>query len=180
MDPVDETDATLIRRSLTAPEAFGGIYDRHRGAIMAFMLRRVSSDLSSDVEDLIADVFVTAFRNRRRYDLNRPNSLPWLYGIARNVLRNQYRWWERQKRRSATTPVDPEVADVAERAVERADAQALLATLGPSLDGLQEHERHALELLADGHSYREIAERVGCEIGTVKSRISRARAKLER
>ena len=177
MDTGFDTDAALIERSFSTPEEFGGIYQRHGGAIAAFVLRRVDGGRSR-AEDIVADVFVAAFRSRRKYDLGRPSCLPWLYGIARNVLRNEYRWWQRQKRLAISLPLEPDAADIADGPIGRVDARALLDTLHPKIRSLSEPEKLSLELLADGHSYREIAERLGCEVGTVKSRISRTRAKI--
>ena len=90
------TDADLIARSFTAPEHFAEIYRRHRVAITTHATSRVKRQR---IKDVVADVFVTALKNRRTYDLGEANCLPWLYGIARNVIRHEHRWWRSEERR---------------------------------------------------------------------------------
>ena len=169
------TDADLITRSFTAPELFAEIYRRHRVAITTYATGRVKRHR---IEDVVADVFVAAFKNRRNCDLSASNCLPWLHGIARNVIRNEHRWWQRHKPNKIPLDVAHGVADLADEVVDRVDAEALLARIAPALGALREEEKVSLELLAEGYSYREIAARLDCEVGTVKSRISRARAKI--
>ncbi len=169
------TDADLISRSFSAPELFTEIYRRHRDAITAYATGRVKGHR---IEDVVADVFVAAFRSRHNYDLGEANCLPWLYGIARNVLRNEYRWWQRHKPSKVPIDVADGIADFADEVVDRVDAEALLAHISPIIVDLRDEERVSLELLADGLSYSEIAAELGCEVGTVKSRISRASAKI--
>ena len=169
------TDADLIARSLTAPEHFAEIYRRHSVAITAYATGRAKGHR---VEDVVADVFVAAFRNRRYCDLSASSCLPWLYGIARNVIRNEHRWWQRHQADEIPLDISHEVADFADQVVDRVDAEVLLARISPTVVDLRDEERVSLELLADGHTYAEIAARLGCEVGTVKSRISRARTKI--
>ncbi len=170
-----ESDADLIGRSLTTPEVFGEIYRRHGAAITAYATGRIHRH---QMEDVVADVFVTAFQKRHKYDLEQPNCLPWLYGITRNVIRNEYRWWQRHK--LDKIPLNPEhgVDDIADSVVERIDAEALLACIAPTIHSLRSEERISLELVAEGRNYSEIAASLDCEVGTVKSRVSRARAKI--
>jgi len=173
--PDPRTDSDIVSQSLSTPEEFGEIYKRHGEAIAKYAEARVNMDRR---EDVVAEVFVTAFRRRYEYDLQQPNCLPWLYGIARNVVRNEYRWWQRHK--FDKLPVEAELIadDIAVGVAERLDAQRLLALIAPSFDLLRSEERISLELAAEGHSYSEIAAHLDCEVGTVKSRISRARAKI--
>ncbi len=170
-----ESDSEIIGRSLTKPEAFGEIYERHGMAIAAYVMRRVDPHR---VEDVVAEVFVAAFRRRRRYDLGEPNCLPWLYGIARNVVRNERRWWRRHRIERLRLPVESVVEDIADAVIERADAEALLARISPTLASLRDEERVPLQMLAEGFTYSEIAAYLDCRVGTVKSRVSRARAKI--
>jgi len=177
MEPRSDSrsDADLIGRSLKTPELFGEIYARHGDAIAEYAIGRINRDRS---EDVVAEVFVTAFRKRHKYDLRQPDCLPWLYGIARNVVRNEYRWWQRHKLDKLPMDAGHVVEDIADRVVERLDAQRLLALIAPTIDSLRSEERISLELAAEGRSYSEIAARLDCEVGTVKSRISRARVKI--
>ncbi len=74
------------------PEAFGAVFDRHYAAVHAFAQRRVGSELA---EEVAAETFTRAFAARRRYD-GRLDPLPWLLGIATNLMR---RHWRSERRR---------------------------------------------------------------------------------
>ena len=76
-------DAQLIESSLSDGSAFTGIYDRHASVLLAYLTRRVGP---SNGESLLGDVFRAAFTARSRYDLDRPDARPWLYGIASNLV----------------------------------------------------------------------------------------------
>ncbi|GAA4970200.1 RNA polymerase sigma factor [Actinoplanes utahensis] len=103
--PVDtEPDLLLILRSAADPETFGRIFDRHADAIHRYLTRRVGRALA---DDLTAETFLIAFRSRHRYDDDQPDALPWLYGIAANLLRGHQRTEVRQYRALARTGVDP-------------------------------------------------------------------------
>ncbi|MBE2319202.1 hypothetical protein DVA67_024715 [Solirubrobacter sp. CPCC 204708] len=101
------TDAELIARSLTAPGAFEGVFERHFGVVFRYLRRRCGDA----AEDLAAETFTRAFAGRAGYGLARADAPPWLFGIATNVLRAH--------RRDVTVP------GLAERAVE-IDADARL------------------------------------------------------
>jgi DNA-directed RNA polymerase specialized sigma24 family protein len=80
---VFQTDAAVIEQSWHEPEIFAQLYDRHAGPIHRYVSRRLGEALA---DDLVADTFLTAFQVRRRYDLDRPDARPWLYGIAANMI----------------------------------------------------------------------------------------------
>ena len=82
------TDADVIRRSLADRAAFALLFDRHYPALHRFVSARVGAGLA---DDLASEVFLTAFRRRTRYDLERADARPWLYGIAINVIRGHRR-----------------------------------------------------------------------------------------
>ena len=133
MAPGSRTDAEVIAASLASPRAFEAIFDRHFQAISRYLRRRLSYPVA---DELAAEVFTTAFRGRRSYDLERADALPWLYGIAANVLRRHSRE-ERQEllaypRRAAESGAGDEPLDELLRHVlEPALAQAL-AELEPA------------------------------------------------
>src|SRR4051794_4226305 len=83
MNPV-QSDAELIAASLVVPERFGQIFDRHFRAIHAFATRRLGS---AQADDVAAEVFARAFKGRRKFEPEGESALPWLYGIASNVIR---------------------------------------------------------------------------------------------
>jgi DNA-directed RNA polymerase specialized sigma24 family protein len=83
-----QSDAEVLSSSIEDPEAFLPIFDRHFDRIAGYIARRTSV---SWVEELVSEVFVRAFANRRQFDRSRADVLPWLYGIATNVLRENRR-----------------------------------------------------------------------------------------
>src|SRR4051794_8951625 len=89
------TDSTLISNSRSRPEQFAGIFDRHAATISRYLARRVGHAVA---DDLTAETFLVAFRQRDRYDAEQPDARPWLYGIASNLLRRSKRDEVRQLR----------------------------------------------------------------------------------
>src|SRR5829696_1131799 len=79
----DRTDADLIAASLPSGELFAAVFDRHAGTVHRYLARRAGV---AAADDLLAQTFLVAFESRSRYDPARPDALPWLYGIATNVL----------------------------------------------------------------------------------------------
>jgi RNA polymerase sigma factor (sigma-70 family) len=160
------TDAEAIAASLSDPRAFVDVFDRHFDAIHRYLCRRVWSHIA---DELASETFTQAFEHRGRFDRDRPDARPWLYGIAHNLLRHHYRSEERALRayaRSAevdgTAPPDTPGADVAE----------LLAELSPG-------ERDVLLLVAWAElEYADVAEALGIPVGTVRSRLNRARGRI--
>jgi len=165
-DNADRTDADTIERSLREPAAFGEVFERHFGSVHAYAQRRAGPELADDVA---AETFVQAFARRRRYDLARSDALPWLLGIATNVLHRHWRT-ERRRLRAYERSLDP-AGDP-----EPAAAAGLLAVVAK----LPRRDRDALLLYAWADlSYEEIAIAIGCPVGTVRSRIARARRVLQ-
>jgi RNA polymerase sigma factor (sigma-70 family) len=159
------SDADAIRASRSDPEAFVEVFDRHFNTIHGYLRRRVGSSLA---DDLAASTFTEAFASRRRYDGDRPDALPWLYGIASNLLRRHYRAEERQLRAFARTGIDP-LRSEAEPDFRGAEVAAALAALSAE-------DRETLLLFAWTElSYAEIATALGVPVGTVRSRLNRAR-----
>jgi RNA polymerase sigma-70 factor (ECF subfamily) len=168
------TDAELIERSRTEAEEFARLYDRHALAIHRYVARRLGTDLA---DDLMAETFLRAFRQRHRYDPVHRDARPWLYGIATNLVsrhrRSELRFW----RAIARTGVDPVVESPADRVVDRVTASH--TGLAAALAGLNGGQRDVLLLTAAGGlSPAEIATALGVAPGTVHSRLSRARKKM--
>src|SRR5688500_5479093 len=129
------SDAELIRRSQHEPEAFGVVFDRHVGAVHAFVQRRVGRDLA---EEVTAETFARGFETRGRYQPQYELALPWLLGIASNLMRRHWRTERRrldayaraagQERRDTAPPeVDGEVLRAVARLPRRQREVLLLA-----------------------------------------------------
>lgn len=172
------TDSEIIRRSLTYPSAFGELFERHSEAVGAYGRGRVGPSLA---DDLVSETFIVAFRKRHRFDESRPSARPWLFGIATRFVRAQHRaearqwaaWASYASEHQAGPPASTDHAD------ERLAAAFKLQELAPAIAALPARERDPLLLLALGDlDYRGIAEALNIPVGTVRSRIHRARRRL--
>lgn len=174
MDP-RPTDASLISASAHRPEEFAAIFDRHFDRVHGYLQRRIGRDLA---EELSAETFLVAFDHRERYDPSRPESLPWLLGIATNLLRHHHRREARELRAYARSATDP-IFDALEGVEQRIDASGERRRLVEGLAELSGAERDALLLAAWAElSYTEIAAALEVPLGTVRSRLSRARRRI--
>ena len=168
-------DAEVIGRSLDEPEAFGVIYDRHAAALLRFLGRRVGAGVG---EGLVGELFRIAFEQRKTFDVSRASALPWLYGIGSNLLLKHRRGEARRLRASARMAAAHDAAD--KRAGAAAlDARLLFPRVADAIEALPDEERSALLLFAwEDLSYQSVAEALELPIGTVRSRLNRARAHL--
>ncbi len=172
----DRTDAQVVAASLHDPAQFGTVYDRHAGDIHRYLLRRLGADVA---EDITADTFVTAFRARARFDPAQPGARPWLYGIASNLAAKHRRSEVRGLRALARTGVDPVAHSWVDQADQRVDAQGLGRELAAALADLTAGDRDVLLLVAWADlTYAEVAEALDLPVGTVRSRLHRARGKV--
>lgn len=163
------TDAELLARSATDPSEFAGLYERHGLAVRLYVRRRVGSQ---NADDLAAEVFARAFDARERFRAEHDSALPWLLGIATHVVADHRRT---EKRRLAALQ---RLTGHREQAIEHQDALPS-AELVRELRRLAAPDRDALLLVVWGElSYEEAATALGVPIGTVSSRITRARRHL--
>jgi len=169
------SDAEVIGRSLAEPETFGVIYDRHAATLLRFLGRRVGTKVA---EGLLGELFRIAFERRKTFDASRGSALPWLYGIGSNVLLKHRRSEARRLRANARMAADSERAD--RRAGAAAlDARVLFPRVADAIEALPDDERETLLLFAwEELSYQSVAEALEVPIGTVRSRLNRARARL--
>jgi RNA polymerase sigma factor (sigma-70 family) len=174
---VPESDAAVIGASLDQPARFGEVFDRHATVVFRFLVRRVGIEAA---ESLLGDVFRIAFEKRTAYDRERPSARPWLYGIATNLIAHHRRSEARRIHATARVLTRQRTADdPAEDIASRLDAVELLPRVADALALLPDGERDALLLYAwEELSYDEIAAALDVPIGTVRSRISRARQSL--
>ena len=171
----EASDGDIVAGSLAEPARFGILFDRYYAAIYAYLRRRVGAD---EAEDLAAETFVRAFRTRGRFDVARPSARPWLFGIATNLLLHHWRRERRRLQAYARTGIDP-VVSPADEIDERVDATAAGPVLARALASLSVGERDVLLLHAWAElSDAEIAEALGTALGTVHSRLSRARHRI--
>jgi RNA polymerase sigma-70 factor (ECF subfamily) len=173
MDEPTLSDAAAFERSVAQPQVFTVIFDRYYRPVYGYLSRRAGRTIA---DDLAAETFIRAFERRAAYDSAAERALPWLLGIALNLLAHHRRSEARQFRALADSS-----RLGAARSVEPGDAgdpettQRLLA----GLEQLDDYDREALLLYAWGElKYREIAEVLGIPVGTVRSRLNRARRKL--
>ncbi|MBO3751306.1 RNA polymerase sigma factor [Streptosporangiaceae bacterium NEAU-GS5] len=169
-------DAELIQASLSRPEIFAHVFDRHADAIHDYAARRLGDQQADDVT---ADTFLVAFRKRHRYDLARDDARPWLYGIAANLIAGHRRSEVRRLKAMARAP--RELEHTGDLAFEQASSAAMRPAIAAALARLSAAERDLLLLVAWADlSYEEAARALGVPVGTVRSRLHRVRAKLRR
>jgi RNA polymerase sigma factor (sigma-70 family) len=173
----DEPDAAVIAASLAVPARFGAIFDRHATVLHRYLVRRLGPD---EGESLVGEVFRVAFEKRHTYDLTRASARPWLYGIATNMVAKHRRREARRLRataRLAGRQLAPD--DLADRVSGALDATDLWHRVAEAVTALPEPERDALLLhVWEGLAYEDIAAAQGVPVGTVRSRLHRARRRL--
>ncbi|GAB3148487.1 RNA polymerase sigma factor [Microbispora hainanensis] len=173
VEPDRADDAALIRRSEREPEVFADLFDRHAPALRRYVARRLGPSLADDV---VSDAFLAAFRRRHRYDPSQPDARPWLYGIAARLIKRHRRVELRFYRALVRTGVDEITEPYADRVDARVSAQQ--AGLARALAELSPGDREVLLLVAWADmSYEDVAHALDIPIGTVRSRLHRARAK---
>jgi RNA polymerase sigma factor (sigma-70 family) len=169
-------DAALIEQSWHEPEAFAELYDRHVRQIHRYVTRRLGD---SAADDVVGETFLAAFRRRRRYDLGRADARPWLYGIAANLIGKHRRAEIRMLRALARTGADPVAESYADGVDARVSAAAAKRDLAAGLASLAAGDREVLLLIAWADlTYDEVAVALGIPVGTVRSRLHRARRKV--
>jgi RNA polymerase sigma factor (sigma-70 family) len=171
-------DSVLWSRACTGDsEAFGMLFERHARTIYNFCFRRVGNWATA--EDLVSIVFLQAWR-RLDKPLPKGKELPWLFGIATNVVRNRRRAERRHaaalKRVPQPSP-DPSFADDSD---QRVDDEELMGRALGLVARLPQREQEVFALCAWSElSYEDAAIALRIPVGTVRSRLSRARARLQ-
>ncbi|GAA1651061.1 RNA polymerase sigma factor [Microbacterium flavum] len=172
------TDNEVIERSSAEPGAFALLYDRHAPAIYRYAARRIGSD---GAEDIMSETFLVAFERRSAYDLAVVDARPWLLGIATRLMRKHVRVEARAWKGMVADLAAQISPDVIEQASARVDATRQTGRLASALRSLSTSDRDTLLLYAWGDlDYAGIAEALDVPIGTVRSRLNRARRLLRR
>ncbi|MEU5528013.1 RNA polymerase sigma factor [Micromonospora chersina] len=163
------------------PDAFRDLFDDHARSVYNHGFR-LTGDWSV-AEEVVSLTFLEAWRLRDRVDAGaEAGSLrSWLLGIATNVARNVRRAARRHAAAMSRLPRPEVVPDFAEEVAARIRDRQRLALVRTALPALRQPEREVLALCVwSGLDYAEAAAALGVPVGTVRSRLSRARTKLHR
>src|SRR5438046_1604113 len=172
------SDVDLWRRAAGGErDAFGELFNRHVKAVSTFCFRRTANWALA--EDMTSAVFLQAWRRRSEVRMSNDSVLPWLYGVATNLLRNIAR--SDHRRDAAVSRVAPAAVgpDFADDLAERLDDQRRMRETLATVELLSRPEQDVLALCVwQGLSYEQAAVALGVPVGTVRSRLSRARDHL--
>ncbi|MGS2615879.1 RNA polymerase sigma factor [Micromonospora sp. LZ34] len=177
-----QTDVEIISRMHVDPELFAIIFDRYYPAIHGYATRRLGRDLADDVA---AETFLVAFHNWQRYDTTHHSARPWLFGIASNLIaghqRTEARRYRALARADQVTTADTDSVDgPADRVAVRLDAQAVRGRLAAALEEIAPADREVVLLIAWADlTCEEVARALEIPAGTVRSRLHRARKRLQ-
>ncbi|HSS19219.1 MAG TPA: sigma-70 family RNA polymerase sigma factor [Pyrinomonadaceae bacterium] len=186
-DPRTRAEAEFIERLKRGDaSAFEQLVNERSGEIYGLLFRL--TDSSEEARDLTQETFLRAFQNIARFR-GEADLRTWIYRIAINQARNRWRWW-RRRRRDATVSLDaaqnqtgqPLIATLAEAGHDPEEQTLAHERESALLDALQRLGRAYRETVIlrdiEGFSYEEIANTLGINIGTVKSRLARGRQEL--
>jgi RNA polymerase sigma factor (sigma-70 family) len=173
--------ATLVQPAASAapptPERFGELFEEHATAVYNFCFRRLADWATA--EDMTSAVFLEAWRRRDRVDFFGEPPLPWLLGVANNLMRNHRRSLRRATAALARFHAVASAPDFGDELADRLDAERQMREVLERIADLAPQEREVLELCAWAElSYEDAARALGVPVGTVRSRLSRARAHL--
>jgi RNA polymerase sigma factor (sigma-70 family) len=161
------------------PDAFGLLFDTCAGAVYKLGFRLTAN--WSAAEDVVSLTFLEAWRLRATIDPVGESLQPWLLGIAVNVCRNLARASRRHQAAVSRIPPPPAVPDFAEELAGRLDDAAQLHQIAEALSALRRGEREVIALCVwSGLDYTTAAGALGVPVGTVRSRLSRARRRLRK
>ena len=168
----DETDWPIV---VTGDhDAFGRIFDRHSDLVYMFVRRRTYDDALA--EDVVSQVFLEAWRQRDRVVLHEGSLRSWLLAVARNLIIRHWRGAERAAGATDRIRVDRELTAGMPDISDGIEAAERMAVVRSVLEAMPETQREVLLLSTwEELSYGEIAAVLGVPVGTVRSRLSRAR-----
>lgn len=174
------SDAALWLEATSGTEAsFGVVYDRYRARIFRKAYSRVLD--RADAEDVVAVVFLEAWRRRREVRFVDGSLLPWLLVVTTNVSLNNQRSSRRYGRLLAKLPAAEHTVDPSHEVAERLDGERMSQGVADALRRLSPRDRRIVDLcLVDQLPMATVASVLDLPVGTVKSRLSRTRAKLQR
>lgn len=175
----DDDNALAERLRRGDHEAMSELFGRYADPVYNFCFRRVAS--WSLAEDVMSQAFLEVWRVRERAVAYDGSLMPWLYTVAENVCRNATRGARRQNALAGRLQLVrfEDAEDHADGVVRRLDEERRMAELLVAVDRLNRKDRQILMLIAwDGLSYLQVAQALDIPVGTVRSRLSRARKRV--
>ena len=177
------SDEELLQRMRAGDaDAFGKLYDRRQGSVYRFALRMSGS--SAFAEDITQDVFIALMRDAHQFDESRGTVASYLFGITRHrVLRRL----ERERTFVSITnqdeddesSVDELLFSTEHHPLQVLARQEMIAAVQQAVLSLPPHYREVVVLCnLEEMNYEQAAQEIGCPVGTVRSRLNRARAML--
>lgn len=178
VDDGEIPDARLWARACAGDHsAFGDLFVRHANRIHNYCFRRTGSWTLA--EDATSQTFMEAWRRRSSIAVS-DSLLPWLFVAANNVCRNTERARRRTANLLAKAPLIEDVGDHADEVAARIDSERQMQRVLSALRTLKRADQDVVAMCDwEGLSYDEAATALGVPIGTVRSRLSRARARLK-
>ncbi|MFE3997171.1 RNA polymerase sigma factor [Nocardioides sp. YIM B13467] len=177
---VTENDSGLAERLRRGDhEAMAELFGRYADPVYNFCFRRVAS--WNLAEDVMSQAFLEVWRVRERAVAYDGSLMPWLYTVAENVCRNATRGARRRSALAGRLQLVrlEDAEDHAEGVVRRLDEERRMSELLVAVDRLSRKDRQILMLIAwDGLSYLQVAQALDVPVGTVRSRLSRARKRV--
>jgi RNA polymerase sigma factor (sigma-70 family) len=173
---VTRTDAQLLAAAHRDPQAYREFYDRYAAWVRSWFSRQTGSETAA--LDLTAETFAQAWHAARRFrDLADGSGAPWLFGIARNLLRQYHKHnrIESAARERLGMPAAWADCEDYEAVDERLEAGSLAPALRHAVRALPREQRRALELrIVRQWDYEEVAGALGCSQNAARLRVSRA------
>jgi len=175
-----ETDAALLKRISTDRHALEAFYRRHVDAVEMFAVRRCRT--AEEAAELVSAVFLALIEGRAIHDGRRGTAVPWLLGVARNLLAaERRRWWRDEQLRQRLAGQVVLSPDEATSLEDRIDAARQAPNLARALERLPAGEREIMVLVAhDGMSVADAARVLGISPTAGRMRLRRARTHLTR
>jgi RNA polymerase sigma factor (sigma-70 family) len=172
------TDRELWERATRGDsQAFGRLFERHGRTVYNYCFRRTADWATA--EDLASVVFLESWRRRKQVRIHGESVLPWLLGVAANVLRNRNRTLRRYRAALERLPSEWE-QDFTDDVDGRLDDERRMRLVLEKLAGLSAPDQDILTLCVwEGLSYEQAALALDLPVGTVRSRLSRARQRLQ-